>query len=105
MELNLLKNISNHIKDMDIGKFINEIEERFNEMEEELVIDRYEGDYAICEDRKTGAKKEILKTELQEGLEEGSVIKKENGKYIKAEKEQEIIEKRIEDKMNQIWKI
>jgi len=78
--------------------------EKLKQMEEEFVIDRFEGDIAICEDRKTGEKKEIRKELLEEGLIEGSIIKKENGKYVQSKEKQEEIEERIERKMKQIWK-
>lgn len=73
-------------------------------MEEELVIDRFEENIAVCEDRNTGEKKEILKDELPEGISEGDVIKKENGKYVIQKEKQEEIEKRIKDKMDILWK-
>ena len=61
MQLNLFQNIANEIKKIDVNEFINEIKERLEEMEEELVIDRFEGNVAVCEDRKTGKTIEILK--------------------------------------------
>lgn len=104
MQLNLFQNIANEIKKIDVSKFIKEIGERLEKMEEELVIDRFEENVAICEDRKTGKIKEILKENLPEGIKEGSIIREENGKYVEAKEEQEKIENRIEDKMNQLWK-
>lgn len=103
MELNLFENIVNEIKKIDLGEFINQIIERLDVMEKELVIDRFEEDIAICEDRKTGKKYEILKENLDENLKEGDIIKEEKGKYIKANDIQEEAEKRIEEKMNNLW--
>ena len=103
MQINLFQNIVNEISKIDINNFINEIIERLEKMEQELVIDRFEGNIAICEDRKTGEKVEILKENLEEGLKEGDIIKEENGKYIKNIESQEEIEKRIEEKMNRLW--
>lgn len=103
MQINLFQNIVNEISKIDINNFINEIIERLEKMEQELVIDRFEGNIAICEDRKTGKKVEILKEDLEEGLKEGDIIKEENGKYIKNIELQEEIEKRIEEKMNRLW--
>lgn len=104
MQLNLFQNIVNEVKKIDVSKFIKEISERLKQMEEELVIDRFEGNIAICEDRKTGKKKEIQKEYLPEGVKEGSMLKQENGKYVHARELQEETQKRIEGKMNQIWK-
>lgn len=103
MQLNLFQNIANEIKKIDVNEFINEIKERLEKMEEELVIDRFEGDIAICEDRKTGEKKEIEREYLEEGLKEGDIIRVEKGKYVQANKLQEETEKRIQEKMNKLW--
>lgn len=104
MQLGLFQNIINEVKKLDIGDFIKEISERMKQMEEELVIDRFEGNYAICENRKTGEIREIEREKLKQNMQEGSVIKKENGKYVQANEKQEEIENRIKEKMNQIWK-
>lgn len=103
MQLNLFQNIANEIKKIDINGFINEIIERLDKMEKELVIDRFEGNIAVCEDRKTGKKVEILKENLEKGLKEGDIIKEQNGSYIQVKEKQEEIDKRIKDKMNKIW--
>lgn len=73
-------------------------------MKEELVIDRFEGNIAVCEDRKTGNIKEITKENIEEGLKEGDILKLENGKYVKDKEKQAEVEKRIKEKMNNIWK-
>ncbi len=104
MQLDLFKNIGKEIQKIDVSNFIEELVERLRKMEEEYVIDRFEGNIAVCEERKTGKKKEILKEELPEGVKEGSILKEENGKYVKIEKEQEEVESRIKDKMNKLWK-
>ena len=88
---------------MKVGEYIKEIIERLKQMEEELVIDRYEGNFAICENRKTGKIKQIPKEHIQQGLKEGSIIKFENGKYVQDKEKQEAIEKNIKEKMNKIW--
>lgn len=103
MQLNLFQNIANEIKKIDVNEFINEIKERLEKMEEELVIDRFEGNVAVCEDRKTGKKIEILRENLEEGLKEGDIIKEEKGKYVQANELQEETEKRIQEKMNKLW--
>ena len=103
MQLNLFQNIANEIKRIDVNEFITDIKERLEKMEEELVIDRFEGNIAVCEDRKTGKKKEIARKNLEEGIKEGDIIKEEKGKYVHANELQEEIEKRIKEKMNKLW--
>lgn len=103
MQLNLFQKIANEISKIDVNDFINEIKERLEKMEEELVIDRFEGNIAVCEDRRTGKKVEIPKENIEKGLKEGDIIKQEKGKYIKNIELQEETEKRIQEKMNNLW--
>ena len=92
------------IKQIDIKDFMNELIERLEKMEQELVVDRAEGNIVICEDRNTGKIKQIAKSELPENVKEGTVLTFENGKYQINNKKQEEISKRIEEKMNILWK-
>ncbi len=103
MNLNLMKKQEKEFEKLNVNDFIKEIIERLKNMEEELVIDRYEGNIAICEDRKTGNIKEILKENIEEGLKEGSIIKFEKGKYVQAKERQQEIEERIKEKMDNLW--
>ena len=89
---------------MNVNKFIKEIIERLKRNKEELVIDRYEGDFAICEDRITRKIMEIPKENIEKGLKEGSIIKFAGGKYIQDKEKQEKIEKRIKEKMKNVSK-
>ena len=103
MELNLLKGLTEQINKIDVNKFIEEISERLKKMEQELVIDRFEGNIAVCEDRKTGKIHEIEMDKLPNNAKEGSVLKYEKGKYeIDIQKENEISQ-RIKDKMDDLW--
>ena len=104
MQLGLFQNIVNEIRKINISDFINEVSERLEKMEEELVIDRFEDNTAICEDRKTGRIIEIPRNNIEKNVKEGDIIKKVAGIYQKDIKRQEEIEKRIEEKMNKIWK-
>ncbi len=104
MQLGLFQNIVNEIRNINIGDFINEVKERLEKMEEELVIDRFEGNIAVCEDRKAGKIIEVPRENIEENVKEGDVIKKVEGIYKKNIEKQEEIEERIEEKMNKIWK-
>lgn len=104
MQLGLFQNIVNEIRRINISDFISEVTERLEKMEEELVIDRFEENSAICEDRKTSRIIEIPRENIEENVKEGDVIKKVEGIYKKDIEKQEKIEKRIEEKMNRIWK-
>lgn len=104
MQLGLFQNIVNEIRKINISDFISEVTERLTNMEEELVIDKFEENIVICEDRKTGKIIEIPRKDIQENVKEGDIIKKIEGIYKKDIEKQEEIEKRIEEKMNKIWK-
>ena len=95
---------------LEIGKgainwlqdFIKELSERLEKMEETLIVDRIEGNIAVCENRKTGKMKNISISDLPEDIKEGSILKWENGAYkIYTSND---IEKRIEEKMKDAWK-
>ena len=103
MLLDGLEKIVQEVKQVDIGHFIEQITERLEKMNEKWVIDRIEGNIAICEERNTGKKKEIAKEQLPEGAKEGSVLKQENEKYVLDRKAQQEIEERIGRKMNNLW--
>ena len=104
MRLDLFQNIANEIKKIDINEFINEIRERLEKMEEEIVIDRFENNIAVCEDIKTGKIIEIPRKSIEKDAKEGDIIKNIEGKYKKDIKKQEEIELRIKEKMDKLWK-
>ena len=72
-------------------------------MEKQLVVDRFEENIAVCEDRDTGKTYNIELKNLPQDVREGDIIKLENGKYVKDEKEKEEISDRINEKMNNLW--
>lgn len=70
---------------------------------EEFTVDRFEGNIAVLENRKTQEMVNLKKEELPEGLKTGDIIKKINGKFYIDIVETEKIEKRIENKMKDLW--
>lgn len=58
-------------------------------------VDRFEGNFAVCENRETGEFINIPISELPENVREGSILKFESGNYIldieSTKKEQEEI--------------
>lgn len=70
---------------------------------EEFTVDRFEGDVVILENRKTQEMINLKKEELPEGLKTGDIIKKINGKFYIDIVETEKIEKRIENKIKDLW--
>ncbi|MBQ2938640.1 MAG: DUF3006 domain-containing protein [Clostridia bacterium] len=70
---------------------------------EEYTIDRFEGNMAIIEDRKTGKMKNIEKVKIPEECKEGDIIKCINGKYILDKEETKRIEDEIQEKYKNLW--
>lgn len=103
MEFNIFQNIVNEVKKIDVSSFIQELTERLEIMEKELTVDRFEGEVAVCEDRQTKRIYNIEKSKLPEKIKEGSIIKFENGKYVKCEIKENEIANRIADKMEDLW--
>lgn len=103
MKLDLFQNLANEISKFDVNAFIKELTERLEIMEKELVVDRFEGDFAVCEDRKTGKMYNIEANKLPEDVKEGNCIKFENGKFVIDENNEKEISNRIKNKMDNLW--
>ncbi|MFR0823337.1 MAG: DUF3006 domain-containing protein [Clostridia bacterium] len=104
MDLQVGKALIEGIKKLDVGKFIQELTERLEKMEQELMIDRFEGNIAICEDRKTGKIQEIERKQLPEDIQEGDMLIYQDGNYRRDTEKQTEIENRIAKKMEDLWK-
>lgn len=87
-----------------INNFIKQLSERIQKMEEILVVDRIEGSYAICENRENGKIINIKKSKLPKEIKEGSVLRHKDNQYTLDNELQSEIEKRISEKMNNLWK-
>lgn len=105
---NLVKSISTElISKNELENFTKQIEERLNNMEKYEIgyytIDRFEGNTAVIENRENQKMINVNRKDLPEGAKEGSILKYENEKFTIDEKEQEEIEKRIKEKMDNLW--
>ena len=76
---------------------------RYLYMEEKYTIDRFEGEFAVCENRNSGEIIKIERNKLPLDINEGTIIKKINKEYIEDKKETEEISKRIKEKMDNLW--
>lgn len=72
----LIGNIGKNLKENIVTNFLKELNKQ---MEEKYIVDRFEGNYAICENQQTGNMENILKSELPLEIQEGMNLKKENG--------------------------
>ena len=89
----------------ELRNLIDLINKRMKTIEEGSiwVVDRFEENFAICENRETKEIRKINLNELPENLKEGNVLKLQNNKYENDLEEQQNIEKRIAEKMKNIW--
>ena len=72
-------------------------------MGEILIVDRIEGDIAVCANRSNGVMINIQLSKLPAETKEGMVIRYFDGKYSIDSEEQDNIENRIKDKMDDLW--
>lgn len=90
-----------------LEKFVNNIEERYFKMdinENSLyTVDRFEGEFAVCEERDSKKIINIEKSKLPQNAKEGSILKYKDNKFIIDEESQQEIEQRIKQKMDNLW--
>lgn len=72
---------NNFNKKNSTNNFSKELENYIDKINTSFSIDRFEGNFAICENRKTQEMVNIEKSLLPEECKEGDIIKFENGKY------------------------
>lgn len=70
-----------------------------------VVIDRIEGDYAVCENLETKEMVDILLEDLPENVKTGMCLKFEDGVFMQDFEEEEERRKRIEEKRKRLWNI
>lgn len=104
MDLNLLNNISRGQNEIDMEEFQRELTNKLEEMENKFTVDRFEGDMAVLENRDTGELFNVSRNDLPQEVKEGTILKINNNKYEVDLEEQKIVEDRIKDKMNKLWK-
>lgn len=68
-----------------------------------FTVDRIEDDIVVLENRRTQEIVNISISELPNEIKTGDILKKVNGKYFVDEDETKSVEKRIHDKMNDLW--
>lgn len=70
----------------------------------EFSIDRFEGEFAICENKQTNEMINIKRDLLPINCKEGDIIKLVNGIYILDKKETQNIQSEIKDMVNNLFK-
>ena len=102
---NLNQNISSNNSNNFIESFINELktylEQSFNPM---YTLDRFEGNFAVLEDRNSKKMLDIPISNIPSNAKEGDILKLSNGSYIVDHEETKIVSDRIKQKMNNLKK-
>ena len=69
----------------------------------EVIVDRFEGDFAVCEDRDTGEMVDFKRDDLPQNAKEGSILQYSNGKFELDSKQEQEVSERIKQKMDNLW--
>lgn len=106
---NIGQNISENLKKQEIINKTNisneeiEVAQKLDAIEE-YTIDRFEGNKAVLENRKTGKMKNVEKDKLPKEIKEGSILNCINEKYFLNQEKTKEVEKNIENKFNKLLK-
>ncbi len=118
--MNLFENIEKLISNRNIENNINIEENKIkidnkdisqNEIDlaqnlnaiENFTVDRIEENKVVLEDRNTGKTYDIEKSKLPDKIKSGDIIKKINGKFFIDKLETKSVEKRVKNKMDDLW--
>lgn len=107
MDIDLFQNIENQLnKDKKLGEKSNseeiELTKKLGAIEE-YSIDRFEGEIAVLENRKTKEIKKVPKNQLPDNMKEGNIIEEINGKYMYNEEKTQLELSRIIEKSKKLW--
>ena len=103
---NLGKNISSNSSNNFIDTFINELKNFLDKNSSSLyTLDRFEGDFAILENRNTKKMTDIPISNIPSNAKEGDILKLSSGSYVIDYKETNIVSDRIRDKMDNLRKL
>ena len=69
-----------------------------------LRIDRFEGDYALCEDSRSCGIVPVPRAELPGDVKEGDLLAFIDGRYVVDRAATERLRRRILEKQNRLWK-
>ena len=96
------QNIAENLFSQNIGKDELELAEKLDAIEE-YSVDRFEDDIAVLEDRKTGKIKNIAQKDLPDNVEEGTILKCINGKFVIDEELTRNERDKIKEQMDNLW--
>mgnify|MGYP004512144713 CR=1 FL=1 len=102
---NLGKSISSNSSNNFIENFINELKNYLNKNSNFMyTLDRFEGNFAVLENRNTKEMTDIPISNIPSNAKEGDILKLSNGSYVIDYEETSIVSDRIRDKMDNLKK-
>lgn len=102
---NLGKNISSYSSNNFLENFINELKNYLNKNSNPMyTLDRFEGNFAVLENRNTKEITDIPISNIPFDAKEGDILKLSNGSYVIDYEETSIVSDRIRNKMDNLKK-
>ena len=104
INLNITNNLNSDFFNNSIDSFLNEIKNVLSSYNSnKYTIDRFEGDFAVCENRKTKEFINIPVSKIPKDSKEGDILKFENNNYIIDKTCTLNTKNRIEQKMDKLF--
>ncbi len=102
---NLGKNISSNNSNNFLENFINELRNYLDKISNTIfTLDRFEGDFAVLENRNTKEMTDIPISNIPSNAKEGDILKLSNGSYVIDYEETRAVSDRIREKMDSLKK-
>ena len=95
--------IENFNKNINSDNFSNNLKEHLEKINTTFSIDRFEENYAVCENLKTGEFINVPTNLLPTNSSEGSILKFENGKYVLDEEKTKLAREETENLVNNLF--
>lgn len=96
--------IENNKKEINNNTFSNELKKHLDKNSSKYSIDRFEGNFAVCENLETNEIVNIKSSLLPENCKEGSIIKLENNQYVLDEISTKEKQDEIKNMVNNLFK-
>ena len=100
---NLGKNISSNSSDNFLENFINELKRYLDKNSNPMyTLDRFEGNFAVLENRTTKELTDIPISNIPSNAKEGDILKFSNGSYVVDYEETRTVSDKIREKMDNL---
>ena len=80
-----------------VQSFIQDLQNALDNPNPFFSIDRFEGDFAVCENTHTGKMQNISLSHIPSGVKEGDILQCRNGQYVLSKEATESAQSTIQD--------